>query len=70
MTETPSEVPQTEEEETKKSEWNDLEIVKFFKNIDWDEIGKRIRNGVNTVGEVLKALGAKIAELGEYLSKL
>ena len=68
MTETPSEVPKTEE--PKKSEWNDLEIVKFFKEINWAAIGERIRKGVTTVGEVLKVIGTKIAELGEYLSKL
>ena len=53
-----------------KDELEELEIVKFLKNIDWDDIARRIRNGVNLVGKAIVYIAEKLLELGKYLSEV
>ena len=63
--------PKVEEPSTKpKSELEELEIVTFLKNIDWDNIARRIRNGVNLVGKALVYVAEQLLRLGKYLSEV
>lgn len=73
MTESPAKVDETtssEKVDKPKSELEQLEIVTFLKNIDWDDIARRIRNGVNLVGKALIYIAEKLLALGKYLSEV
>ena len=71
MTDTTEKVEETASTPKKaKDELEELEIVKFLKNIDWDDIAKRIRNGVNLVGKALIYIAEKLLALGKYLSEV
>ena len=73
MTESTTEVEETKSSEKvdkPKSELEQLEIVTFLKNIDWDDIARRIRNGVNLVGKALIYIAEKLLALGKYLSEV
>ena len=73
MTESTTTVEETkapEKVEKPKSELEELEIVTFLKNIDWDDIARRIRNGVNLVGKALIYIAEKLLALGKYLSEV
>ena len=73
MTESTTDVEETkpsEKVDKPKSEIEQLEIVTFLKNIDWDNIAKRIRNGVNLVGKALVYIAEQLMRLGKYLSEV
>ena len=73
MTESTDKVDETtssEKVDKPKSELEQLEIVTFLKNIDWDDIARRIRNGVNLVGKALIYIAEKLLALGKYLSEV
>ena len=46
------------------------DAIAFFKNIDWADVKKRSRRGINNVGLVLAVLGEKLHEFGTYLGEL
>ena len=73
MTESTTAVEETkvpEKVDKPKSELEELEIVTFLKNIDWDNIARRIRNGVNLVGKALVYIAEQLMKLGKYLSEV
>ena len=73
MTESTTDVEETkpsEKVDKPKSEIEQLEIVTFLKNIDWDNIARRIRNGVNRVGKALVYIAEQLLRLGKYLSEV
>ncbi len=46
------------------------DAISFVQNIDWSDVRKRSRRGVNNVGLVLAVLGEKLHEFGVYLGEL
>ena len=46
------------------------DTIIWWNNIDWDLQRERARGGVNNVGLVLAIIGAKLNDLGVYLSKV
>ena len=46
------------------------DAVNWFQGIDWADVRKRSRRGVNNVGLVLAGIGEKLHELGCYLGEL
>ena len=46
------------------------DAISFVQNIDWSDVRKRSRRGINNVGLVLAVLGEKLHEFGVYLGEL
>ena len=46
------------------------DAVSAVKSIDWADVRRRSRQGVNNVGLVVAVLGEKLHELGVYLAEV
>lgn len=46
------------------------DAVNYVRNIDWADVRKRTRKGINNVGLVVAILGEKIHDLGAYLAEV
>ena len=46
------------------------DAVNYVRNIDWADVRKRTRKGINNVGLVVAILGEKIHDLGVYLAEV
>ncbi len=46
------------------------DAVKAFRSIDWADVRRRTRVGVNNVGLVLAVIGEKIHDVGAYLAQV
>ena len=46
------------------------DAVKSVKSIDWEDVRRRSRVGLNNVGLVIAVIGEKLHELGSYLAEV
>ena len=46
------------------------DAVKSVKSIDWTDVRRRSRVGLNNVGLVIAVIGEKLHELGSYLAEV
>ena len=46
------------------------DALTFVKNIDWKEVSRRSRKGLNNVGLVIAVIGEKIHDAGAFLAQL
>ena len=46
------------------------DAIYFVKNIDWADVRRRSRRGLNNVGLVIAVFGEKLREFGTYLGEL
>ena len=46
------------------------DTIQWFQDVDWADVRRRGRDGVNNVGLVLAVIGEKIHDLGVYLADL
>ena len=46
------------------------DAVNYVRNIDWADVRKRTRRGINNVGLVVAVVGEKIHDLGAYLAEV
>ena len=46
------------------------DAIAWFKRIDWEDVRKRSRRGVNNIGLVVAVLGEKIHDAGVWLAKV
>ena len=46
------------------------DTIVWFKQVDWADVRRRCRSGLNNVGLVLAVAGEKIHDLGVYLAEV
>ena len=46
------------------------DAIAFIKGIDWTDVRKRTRRGLNNVGLVVAVLGEKIHDFGSFLAQV
>jgi len=46
------------------------DAAKVIRSIDWQEMGRRSRKGLNNVGLVLAVIGEKIHDVGAFLAQV
>ena len=46
------------------------DTIDFIKQIDWEDVRRRARAGVNNVGLVLAVCGEKLHDFGAWLAKV
>ena len=46
------------------------DFVSYVKNIDWADVRKRARHGLNNVGLVVAVVGEKIHDFGSFLAEV
>lgn len=46
------------------------DAIAFVQNIDWADVRRRSRRGINNVGLVIAVIGEKLHELGVALGEL
>ena len=46
------------------------DTIVWFKQVDWEDVRRRCRGGVNNVGLVLAIVGEKLHDVGVYLAKV
>ena len=46
------------------------DALTFIKNIDWEDVRRRSRKGLNNVGLVIAVVGEKIHDAGAFLAQL
>lgn len=46
------------------------DAIAFIQGIDWQDVGRRSKRGLNNVGLVIAVLGEKIHDLGAFLAQV
>ncbi len=46
------------------------DTIVWFKQVDWTDVRRRCRGGVNNVGLVLAVIGEKLHDVGAYLAQV
>ena len=46
------------------------DAINVVKRIDWADVRKRARHGLNNVGLVIAVVGEKVHDFGEFLAKV
>ena len=46
------------------------DTIDFIKEVDWKDVRRRCRAGVNNVGLVIAVVGEKMHDFGAYLAKV
>ena len=61
-------------EESTKTEFRSFppvtDTIDFIKQVDWEDVRRRSRAGLNNVGLVVAVLGEKIHDLGVWLANV
>ena len=46
------------------------DTIAWFNNVDWADVRRRCRGGVNNVGLVLAVIGEKVHDLGVWMAEV